>query len=288
MSKQLLICTDLDRTLIPNGPEPESPHAREHLGKLVAHEGVCLAFVSGRHRKLVEQAITEYSLPVPDFVIGDVGTTIYRVGRKHLWQADQTWEETIIQDWGGLQHADLAKLLADLPALRLQEQEKQNRCKLSYYLPLGGDTDELAADIESRLQAAGVRARSIFSIDEPARTGLLDILPLGASKFHAVTALIDKQGFDLEHTVFCGDSGNDLEVLISPVPAVLVGNASQDIRSQALDEAKREGMENGLYIARGDWQGMNGNYAAGMLEGIAHYHPETLAWMQPAASPKIP
>ena len=24
---------------------------------------------------------------------------------------------------------------------------------------------------------------------------------------------------------------------------------------------------------------MNGNYGAGMLEGIAHYHPHTLAWM---------
>jgi hypothetical protein len=38
-----------------------------------------------------------------------------------------------------------------------------------------------------------------------------------------------------------------------------------------------------LYIARGDFQGMNGNYSAGMLEGIAHYHPKTLAWMAFAA-----
>jgi hypothetical protein len=25
--------------------------------------------------------------------------------------------------------------------------------------------------------------------------------------------------------------------------------------------------------------GMNGNYSAGMLEGIAHFHPPTIDWM---------
>ncbi len=29
--------------------------------------------------------------------------------------------------------------------------------------------------------------------------------------------------------------------------------------------------------------GMNGNYAAGILEGIAHYHPDTIEWMGLAA-----
>ena len=28
MPERLLLCTDLDRTLIPNGPQPESPRAR--------------------------------------------------------------------------------------------------------------------------------------------------------------------------------------------------------------------------------------------------------------------
>ena len=34
---------------------------------------------------------------------------------------------------------------------------------------------------------------------------------------------------------------------------------------------------------------MNANYSAGMLEGIAHYHPQVTAWFDlPAGSPDQP
>gem|GEM_PF-4546436 len=32
---------------------------------------------------------------------------------------------------------------------------------------------------------------------------------------------------------------------------------------------------NSLYLARGAFLGMNGNYSAGILAEIAHYHPDT-------------
>jgi hypothetical protein len=35
-----------------------------------------------------------------------------------------------------------------------------------------------------------------------------------------------------------------------------------------------------FYQAQGGFLGMNGNYSAGILEGIAHYHPDTLPWME--------
>ena len=54
MTERLLICTDLDRTLIPNGPQSESPEARAHFAALAGHDEVTLAFVTGRHRVLVE------------------------------------------------------------------------------------------------------------------------------------------------------------------------------------------------------------------------------------------
>jgi len=280
MSQSLLICTDLDRTLIPNGPQPESALARERFAALVGQDDICLAYVSGRHRALVEQAIDEFHLPVPDFVIGDVGTTIYRVGAEHLWQYDKAWEKAIARDWAGYNHAQLAAMLADVDALRMQEAEKQNHCKLSYYMPLDADGDAWVAMVESRLSAAGIRCRAIYSIDEEACVGLLDILPQSASKLHAIEALISSTGFDLAHTVFCGDSGNDMEVLVSSVPSVLVANATEEVRAQALAEAENLGNPDALYIASGGLMGMNGNYAAGMLEGIAHYHSSALDCMQ--------
>ncbi|OIO71077.1 MAG: haloacid dehalogenase [Zetaproteobacteria bacterium CG12_big_fil_rev_8_21_14_0_65_55_1124] len=287
MSGHLLICTDLDRTLIPNGPQPESPLAREYFAALVSRAEVSLAYVSGRHRSLVEQAITDFQLPVPDFVIGDVGTTIYRVVAGRDWQQDDVWEDEIALDWAGNTHAGLADLLADLEQLQLQEAEKQNRCKLSFYVQLQADTIALSQVIEARLEGAGAQCRLIWSVDEPANIGLLDILPRRASKYHAVRALMRGRGFDLGGTVFCGDSGNDIEVLVSPVPSVLVANCSDEVRLETLSKAKAGGQLENLYVAHGGLMGMNGNYAAGMLEGIAHYHPETIAWMQLPALPEL-
>lgn len=279
IAERLLICTDLDRTLIANGPQSESPGARQHFSALVAHPEVTLAYVSGRHRALVEQAITNYCLPIPDFVVGDVGTTIYHVGPELDWQRQHDWEQEIAKDWAGLTHADLKELLHDLPDLRVQGPAKQNDYKLSYYVPLSSDRPALSAVIRHRLKTKGVTANLIWSVDEPAGVGLLDVLPARASKYHALESLIKNHGFGYENTVFCGDSGNDIEVLASPIPAVLVANSQPDVRELARRLSDEMGYGERLYIARGNFMGMNGNYSAGMLEGIAHYHPETLEWM---------
>ena len=74
MNRQLLLCTDLDRTVLPNGPQSESQGARTLFAALAARPEVTLAYVTGRDRHLVEQAIANYSLPHPDYVISDVGT----------------------------------------------------------------------------------------------------------------------------------------------------------------------------------------------------------------------
>jgi hydroxymethylpyrimidine pyrophosphatase-like HAD family hydrolase len=131
----------------------------------------------------------------------------------------------------------------------------------------------------ARLQADAVRARLVWSVDETTASGLLDILPEQASKYHAVAMLQSMQGFSNDDTVFCGDSGNDIEVLASPVPAVLVANSAPDVRAEALRKANCAGTGQALYIASGGFHGMNGNYSSGILEGIAHYHPSTLGWM---------
>jgi HAD superfamily hydrolase (TIGR01484 family) len=275
----MLVCTDLDRTLIANGPQPESAGARARFDALVARPEVMLTYVSGRHRRLITRAISTYRLPRPDFVVADVGTTIYEAGGRRRWRRSEAWEDRIAVDWNGKSRTELMELLNDLPDLRPQERSKQNRFKLSYYLPLTFERDRLDDEIRHRMERYGVNGRLIWSIDDPAGVGLLDILPARASKLHALEYLMRRHGFDLTDTVFCGDSGNDLEVLVSPIPSVLVANASDEVRAQALELADRNGHGAGLYAARGGLFGMNGNYSAGMLEGIAHFYPRTLAWM---------
>ena len=109
--------------------------------------------------------------------------------------------------------------------------------------------------------------------------GLLDVLPERATKYHAIRFLMGHKGFSEQDTVFAGDSGNDLPVLSSSLRTVLVANAAEEVREEAQHLSATRGTSDSLYLARGDFLGMNGNYSAGILEGIAHFLPETLAWM---------
>lgn len=280
MIDSLLICTDMDRTLIPNGPQPESPMSRKYFSSLVSRPEVKLAYVTGRDQKLIQQAISNYNLPRPDFVIGDVGTTIYQIEQEGTWTRQKAWEDQIAKEWAGKTHADLKHLLKDLHALRSQEPAKQNQFKLSYYVPLHVNQHALTALIEQRFSSIGVKASLIWSIDEPAGIGLLDILPATASKFHAIEALMAMSGFSHDNTVFSGDSGNDIEVVASPISSVLVANSQPDVQELALLLAKENDCSQQLYIAQGNFKGMNGNYSAGILEGIVHYYPEVEEWIE--------
>lgn len=272
----LLLCTDLDRTLLPNGVQPESPQARHLFARVASRPDVRLAYVTGRHLGLVRRAIGNYGLPLPDYVVSDVGTRIYH-REDASWRPDTGWEAEIDPDWRGMGYRDLHALFAGLSALRLQGADRQNRHKLSYFVPLQTDVEALLRTMRQRLDAAGLNAELIYSIDEPAGIGLLDVLPASATKLHAVEFLRRQLGLDLADCLFAGDSGNDLPVLASAVPAVLVANASPAVREAALHAAREHGHQDALYLARGGLLGMNGNYSAGILEGVAYYHPDCVA-----------
>ena len=276
---ELLLCCDLDRTLLPNGSQEESPQARPLFKKLVQRPELTLAYVSGRHKGLLLEAIENYDLPVPDYAIGDVGTTLYEIHGEE-WRAWTAWEEEIAPDWAGRRHDELATLFQDIGDLTLQEPEKQNTFKLSYYAPPEIDHDALLAEMEARLESLCIRASLIWSIDEARHAGLLDVLPRRATKYHAIRFLMAHKGFATGNTVFAGDSGNDLPVLTSGLRAVLVRNASREVREEALRAVRRKGIAHRLYLARGDFLGMNGNYAAGVLEGLAHFEPIVRNWLE--------
>jgi sucrose-6F-phosphate phosphohydrolase len=271
-SARLFLCTDLDRTLLPNGPQSESARARGLFNRLVQSPEVTLAYVTGRHRALVDRAIASYALPRPDFAITDVGTKIH-LRRVDGWQIWQEWEQEIDTDWAGRDRDTLKRLFSGLGALRLQERAKQNTHKLSYYLPVETDRGALLDEMQRRLSDRGIRASLIWSLDEPAGVGLLDVLPERATKLHAVEFLRKCLGLGLEQMLFAGDSGNDLPVMESSVPSVLVANTADRVRASALRLARAAGHEDALYLARGGYLGMNGNYSAGILEGVAHFHP---------------
>jgi sucrose-6-phosphatase len=279
MTAQLLLCTDLDRTLVPNGDAPESPDARPLFGRLVARPEVTLAYVSGRDVDRVKAVIEEYALPVPTFVVADVGTSIYETGSSDDWHRNADWDADIGQEWNDAQSKRLDDLLAGIDVLEAQEPSKQGRFKRSFYFPADMSESDLTHFVRAQLSHLELPTTLIYSIDEPRNLGLLDVLPERASKLHAVTFLMESLHLPVDKVLFCGDSGNDLSVLTSQVPGVLVANASSAVRSEARRLAAKTGNDNRLHLARGDFLNMNGNYAAGILEGVCHFFPQTRDWI---------
>jgi len=271
--RPFLLCTDLDRTLIPNGSATESPHARAHFANLVRHPHVCLAYVSGRNLAQIEEAIATYQLPVPNFAITDVGSSIY-AHKYSGWQSWRAWDVRIGLDWAGASADHIGGLLADLTELRLQEPEKQAKHKLSFYVPLSADVELVLEAIRRRLAQHDLHANVIWSVDEETQLGLLDILPARAGKRRAIKFLMQARGFSRDQIVFAGDSGNDLDVLLSDLPAVLVANAHPEVKAQSVAQPSSS-----LYLAQGGFLGMNGNYSAGILEGVSHFRPDIRDWL---------
>ncbi len=270
---KLLLCTDMDRTIIPNGFEPEHPDARKRFKQFCSNAGVTLVYVTGRHIALVKHAIHNYALPEPRYVISDVGTKIYQM-INNQWSEMPEWVNEIDKDWKGCNALDIRQFFSPITELILQESSKQNTHKLSYYLPLYLDNDDVIRRMKSVLANIEIDVSIVWSLDEPKNTGLIDVLPRHATKLHAIEFLQKKLDYSLEEVIFAGDSGNDLPVLSSQINSVLVDNASNDIKSEAQQLAAVSGNADSLYIANSSQLEMNGNYSAGVLEGVWHYAPE--------------
>jgi sucrose-6-phosphatase len=280
-TKDIWLFTDLDRTLLPNGKAEESPMARPLLAELAQRPWLHLVYVSGRPEGLLKQAIADGDLPRPDFAIGDAGITIYQP-RPGGWQQLADWEEETGRDWNGRSHADLAALFADLAGLRLQEPARQKVHKLSYSTAAALDQRPLLAAMRRRLEGEGVRASLLFTIDALNEIGLLDVLPESATTMHAIRFLLRRQGISELQTVYAGDGGTNLPALTSGLQAILVRNASEAVRREVLEGVESRGLRERLYLARGGFLGLNGNYAAGVLEGTAHFFPEVRHWLEKA------
>jgi len=69
-------------------------------------------------------------------------------------------------------------------------------------------------------------------------------------------------------------------VFSSPIQSVLVANASEGVKDAAIKQAQASHQADTLYLAQGNFMEMNGNYSAGILEGVVHYLPQTEDWLR--------
>jgi len=260
-----VIATDLDRTLLPDGDE-DYDGTLPVFKKITKKGRFGLIYITGRTLKQIKEAIDKYDIPWPDYILTNVGCRIYRFDKKERkFKLDKNWFEVIEKHSPDWNKREMKKALRDIKGLKLQEKTKQDKFKLSYYVDLKKE-DEILEEVEKRLKKFK-RIKTIYSVDYPEPRGLLDIMTKKGHKKGALDYILDKIKKDSREVIYCGDSGNDLSLLISKYDAVVVRNAPEKVKEEA---KKKKPNKSKLYIAKKQKK-LNGNYVSGILQGLIHF-----------------
>lgn len=231
--------TDIDNTLLGDRKGQEAL-----VNWLKANAGFNIfGIATGRPLESAVDILLKNRIPIPDVLITSVGSEIHYGLRM---TPDIGWANHIRHLW---RREDVLQALRAIPGLRLQTPENQREFKLSYLV----DPHKMPPleEIHHHLRQLHLHAQLIYSHGE-----FLDLLPIRASKGHAIRYLSYKWGLPLTHFLVSGDSGNDTEMLLGDTMAVVVGNHSSE-----LDHLK--GMSR-IYFA-------HAHHAHGILEGMQHY-----------------
>src|SRR5690625_4949066 len=139
-------------------------------------------------------------------------------------------------------------MIRRIKRLEMKEAEAQDIYKISYYYqPEHYDEDELRTVFGTDLsQVTLVHSHQKF----------LDVLPVHASKGHAIRYLSQKWAIPLANVIACGDSGNDMDMFRKPIKGIIVGGRSKELDFLKADEF--------LYLA-------DEKAAKGVVEGLKHY-----------------
>lgn len=257
-----VLATDLDGTFLPFPGDASHADALDAFRQARAARRLGLVFATGRHLESVLDAMREHALPAPDWIVCDVGTSIHRrVG--HDYERHAPFEELLAAQTEGATRADVEALLSDVAGLVPQSPERQRRFKASYVSD-AKDAEALAALANRRLAAARLPFSCLASLDPFHGKGLLDVLPVGASKAAALVWLAAHADFAPDEVVFAGDSGNDLPALACGFRAILVANASPELARRAESELAARGLSGRLFRAAR-------TATAGVLEGCRHF-----------------
>lgn len=261
MNRQVL-ASDMDGTFIPLEGNAENRKDLIQLSLLLEQRRVELIYVTGRHLEIVLDAIESEGLPRPDWLICDVGTSIYRRAGRHQYDLVEPYAHHLQEKSGELER-NFVESLAESNSVELQEEAKQGRFKRSFYC----DAAQLHAvtnQLHQNLKESQVRYHIVESVDPFTGRGLIDLLPRGVTKAHALSWWVAYRGFHSNSVMFAGDSGNDLAALISGYRAIVVGNADRKLAMQIAEHHEASGWNDRLFLATKP-------ATSGVLEGVRHF-----------------
>jgi sucrose-6F-phosphate phosphohydrolase len=262
-----ILATDLDRTLLPNGEWLADDNAIEMFNRLTKEQDVLVVYVTGRNLDLTENAIKQYGVRYPDFLCGDVGTSI-RKYENGAWRFDDGWVAHVRQASPKWDAAAVQAAVVGIEGMREQEREHCNQFKQSYYVD-HANKDDILKHVEARISGKFDEVL-IYSFDPKNGNGLLDIQPASATKQTALEYVAAAHDTPKSEVVFCGDSGNDIFPLTAGFCGVLVRNADEQLVAN-VKKAMNESPDIKAYFAQGNFNGLSGYYTSGVIEGAYFY-----------------
>lgn len=258
------LASDMDGTVIPPGMNPDrEAELASFRTAFEAQPGLGLAYVTGRDLRLALEGIHRHRLPIPDFLACDVGTSLYQPTPSGF-QIDREYLRLMKEARGKVDVREVQYALAPLPGLQLQPQDRQTESKMSYFLSKGSDHQEILASVQETLAGLGGNFQAVYSVGLPSGIGLLDLLPSGVAKDFALRYLCERTGVEPDSLVYAGDSGNDMAAMLAGFHAIVVGNATPNLKEELAARGGELGLLDKLYFAEG-------LYAAGVMEGCRHF-----------------
>jgi HAD superfamily hydrolase (TIGR01484 family) len=257
-----ILATDLDGTLIPLPGNDANVTDLQTIAQYRNETAVSLIFATGRHFESVVSALSEYKLPQPDWIICDVGSSIYHL-ENGTFKPYAPYLEHLTSTTGGIERASIEQTLQSIDGLELQSPDHQQLFKISYQCGFA-EVDTLVTATELAIKQANLPFDCMGSIDPFDKRGLIDVLPAGVSKAYALIWLSTHADFTPDEVVYSGDSGNDLAALISGFRAIVVENGSDSLKQKVHTQLAERNLSERLYIA-------NKPATSGVLEGCRHF-----------------
>lgn len=236
-ARRFILATDLDGTFL-GGSEVERKTLYDWIE--ANRDTVGLIFVTGRDPEFIMEMCRERGLPWPEYVVGDVGTTIAHVRDDGHVEPIPELEEDIAAIWNDAGPRVRAALDGQAG---LTLQPTSFRYRVSYDLNVDV-FDESAKDKVTAMNLDWLISDNTY----------FDVLPKGISKGPSIKRLVDHLGIPEARVLCAGDTLNDLSMLISGLNAVAVGNSEPALKS------KLSGCET-VYSA-------NAHGAGGIIEAI--------------------
>lgn len=216
----MVLATDLDGTFL-GGEDADRRRLYTWLRQMAPD--VRLIFVTGRDPAFIADLCSDGFVPTPEYVVGDVGTTIARVvttsGRVQV-EPIAALEAEIRDTWAD-RGTKARAALRDVPGM--WEQDVAFRYRLSY-------------QYDASFRPETVNHVRELGVDILISHGcFVDILPEGISKGPSLLRLLDHLSIPQDTVLVAGDTLNDLTMFQTGLHGAVVGGAEPELLAATKD-----------------------------------------------------